>query len=148
MIWFPDVSTEQGARRGIEGAAFAALALAAPSAYLLGFLALRGSVPGVGDEFPARFTALAALELVFCLLCAWRFSQGRGQVIGCAAMLVSLFNMVVLMQAGFPKVIALFYAGWIIVSMVNGIRGSVALARIPKGGEPAPPPHTSDVPAA
>jgi hypothetical protein len=148
MIWFPGVSTEQGAKMASEGAAVASLALAAPSAYLLGFLAIRGAVPGVGEDFPPQFVALAALELVFCVICAWRFSQGRGQVFACAAILVSLFNFVVLAQAGFPKFIALLYAGWIIVSMINGIRGSVALARMPKGGAPASPPQTTDAPAA
>lgn len=142
MKWFPDVSSEDGARDALKSGSFGALFAAGLTAIgLAGFLyGMKIATPiyGQGETLEASSSqaeniAVAigiGLEMVLFLVCAWRFRQGKGRYLGCIALLAIAFEVVNKLMTGMPNVGFLLMFAAVMAGLFNGVRGAWALPRI------------------
>jgi hypothetical protein len=128
-FWFPDVADYEEARGATKGGVYAALGFAA-----MIFLGLVLAAFSNDPEYQAappmfRYAVFGAMavEIAVAVAAAWRFSLGKGWLIGSVALAFYAIELVVKLLSGFLGVLGYIIVFAILAGLGNGVRAAWSL---------------------
>jgi hypothetical protein len=128
-FWFPDVADYEEARGATKGGAYAALGFAAM--ILLGLVLAAFSNDAeyqvATPTFRYAVFGVMAVEIAVALGAAWRFSLGKGWLIGSVALGFYAIELVVKLLSGFLGVLGYIIVFAILAGLGNGVRAAWSL---------------------
>ncbi|MDB5675591.1 MAG: hypothetical protein JWM65_2573 [Sphingomonas bacterium] len=126
-VWNIDLTTEDGALSAAQIGGFACFIAAVLG--LIGAAAYFAAGASSGRSMIALAGASAGLaEVALFTVAGFRLRSGRGLVWGSAAAIVMAIEFA--MKVALFSVIGMLINGFLLLAMINGIRGAIALRRI------------------
>lgn len=128
-FWFPDVADYEEARGATKGGAYAALGFAAMIFLGLVLQAFSSDADYRMATPTFQYVVLGAMaaEIAVALAAAWRFSLGKGWLIGSVALAFYAIELVVKLTSGFLGVLGYIIVFAILAGLGNGVRAAWSL---------------------
>lgn len=124
-MWTVDLTTQDGAESATQQGGLACFLAAGMS--VLGAALMLGGFAGLGGPDPVLSAIGAGLEALFFVIAGFRLRAGKGMIWGSVAALVILVELAGKLLAF--SVVGIFINVAVLIGMINGVRGAIALRR-------------------